>query len=191
MCSQQRSPRWNVPSRLVLLLWMWLWHNWHLHRVWLGRLIGHTHRLRPMLQPHLMWPRTFLDWHVQQATRMHPHQTQTVFRRQLHSARGHRSLPVIKCLHMRAADHPDEDLEHGTWRAQDRANTGAPTTSRPGLALPATGSSHFQGGRSSQAPTQRHPWGEDDVGTTPNQYHHNRVIGCRDMRPDTHRDQVV
>ena len=56
--------------------------------------------------------------------------------------------------HMREADHPDEDLEHGTWRAQDHANTGAPTTSRPGSALPATSLSHFWDGRPSQAPTQ-------------------------------------
>jgi hypothetical protein len=89
---------------------------------------------------------------------------------------------------MRAADHPDEDLEHGTWRAQDRANTGAPTTSQPGLELPATGLSHFRDVRPSQAPTQQHPWGDDDIGTTPNQYHHNRVTGHRDMRPDMHRD---
>ena len=90
--------------------------------------------------------------------------------------------------HMREADNPNEDLEHGTWRTQDPADTGAPITSRPGSALPATGLSHFRDGRPSQAPTQQHPWGDDNMGTSPNQYHHNCVTGRRDMRPNMHSD---
>ena len=89
--------------------------------------------------------------------------------------------------HMREADNPDEDCDHGTWRTRDRADTGAHTPYQPRAALPATGSSHFRDGRPAQAPTQRHPWGDEDVGTSPNQFHHNRVPGRRDMCPDTHR----
>ena len=89
--------------------------------------------------------------------------------------------------HMREADNPDEDIEHGTWRTQDRADTGAHTPSQPRAALPATSSSHFWEGKPSQAPTQQNPGDDEDVGRFPNQFHHNRVPGPRDMRMDMHR----
>ena len=92
-----------------------------------------------------------------------------------------------KVSHMQETDNPNEDVDHGTWRSQDRANTGAHTPSRPRAALPTTGSSHFPERRPSQALTQQHPGDDDNVGTSPNQFHHNCVPGCRDLRPDMHR----
>ena len=92
------SHRWRIPSRLVLLLWTWLWRNWRLRCVRLGCRIGPTHPLRPTFPPHRMRTRTVLGWHVRRAmmaTTMHPHRI--VFRRQLCSAPGLRSLPVIGC----------------------------------------------------------------------------------------------
>ena len=90
--------------------------------------------------------------------------------------------------HMRETDTCVEDVAHGTWRTQDRANMGEHTPSRPRAALPTTGLSHFWEGRPSQAPSQQHPGDDDNVGTYPTQFHHNRVQGRRDMRPDMHRD---
>ncbi len=90
--------------------------------------------------------------------------------------------------HMRETDTCVEDVAHGTWRTQDRANMGEHTPSRPRAALPTTGLSHFWEGRPSQAPSQQHPGDDDNVGTYPTQFHHNRVQGRRDMRPDTHLD---
>ena len=90
--------------------------------------------------------------------------------------------------HMRETDTCIEDVAHGTWRTQDRADMGEHTTSRPRAALPTTGSTHFWEGRPSQAPSHQHPGDDDDVGTYPPQSHHNHVQGRRDMRPDTPRD---
>ena len=56
--------------------------------------------------------------------------------------------------HMQEADNPNNDLEHETWRTQDRADTGAHTPSQPRAALLTTGLSHFWDRRPSQAPTQ-------------------------------------
>ena len=71
--------------------------------------------------------------------------------------------------HMRASDNSVEDVTHGTWRKQDRADLGAHTPSRPRAALPTTGSTHFWEGRPSQAPYQQNPGDDEDVGTSPPQ----------------------
>ncbi len=86
--------------------------------------------------------------------------------------------------HMRGSDNCIDDVEHGTWRQQDRADLGARTQSRPRAALPTTALTHYSEGRPSQAPYHRHTGEDDDVGMSPTQFNHNRMQGCRDMRPD-------
>ncbi len=46
----------------------------------------------------------------------------------------------------------------------------------------------LSGRANSQAPYQQHLGGNDDVGTSPSQFTHNRGQGRRDVHTDTHRD---
>ena len=59
--------------------------------------------------------------------------------------------------HRTEADHPDGDSNHGTRWAQNHEDMGIQSTSCPGSALPANGSSHYGDGRLSRVQTQHQP----------------------------------
>ena len=59
--------------------------------------------------------------------------------------------------HRTEADHPDGDFDHGTGRAQNHEDMVFQSTSCPGSALPANGSSHYGDGRLSRVQTQHQP----------------------------------
>ena len=90
--------------------------------------------------------------------------------------------------HKTEADHLDGVFDHGTGRAQNREDMGIPTTSRPGLALPANGLSHYGDGQLSRVQTHRQSWGDDNDGTSPTPNSHTCPTGCLGMITDTHRD---
>jgi len=56
--------------------------------------------------------------------------------------------------HMRVSDNSVNDVDHGTWRQQDRADSGEQTQSRPRAALPTTASTRYREGTTFQAPYQ-------------------------------------
>jgi hypothetical protein len=90
--------------------------------------------------------------------------------------------------HMPVSDNRVNKVDHGTWRQQDRADSGDHTQSRPRAVLPTTASTHYRDMTFSQAPYQRHPGDADNFGTSPTRSDHNLMQGRRDMRTDTHRD---
>ena len=90
--------------------------------------------------------------------------------------------------HMRVSDNSVNDVDHGTWQQQDRADSGEQTQSCPRAALPTTALTCYREGTTYQAPYQRHPGDGDNFGTSPTRSNHNRMQGCQDMCTDTHQD---
>ncbi len=91
--------------------------------------------------------------------------------------------------HMRVSDNRVDDVDHGTWRQQDRSDLGEHTQSRTRATLPTTALTRYREGTTSQALAyQQHPGDDDDFGTSPTRSNHNCMQGRRDMRTDMHRD---
>ena len=111
---------------------MWLWRNWCLQRVRMGRLIGPTPRLRPTFQPHPTRPRTILGqlWvrpigaeDADEAPPPNRFQATTTFNPGSSFPAGN------QVSHMRVLDNRVDEVDHGTWRQQDRADSGEHTQS--------------------------------------------------------------